>query len=75
MGLRVVAEGGLKKALVEWQDFLSLWPHDKADQKGWTHQYMQRWRTFCRTCPIISATLLGVVVPLLLIVSNVGWFL
>lgn len=75
MGLQVVADGGLKKVIAELSDFRDLWPYDKAEQEGWTHQYMQRWRTFCRTCPITSATILGVIAPVFLIVSNIGWFI
>lgn len=65
MGKKRNLNGPLKnlhRMVEEVRDFAALWPADKADQPGWTHQYMQRCRTFARTCPVIVATFIGLIV-------------
>lgn len=48
-----------------------LWKVERAEQDGWSHQYMQHWRTFARNAPITSATLLGVGGPVMIVVAVV----
>ena len=67
MGLKLVVDGGLKKVVKEWKAVKEAWPNDKAEQKGWTHQYMQHARTVARLAPITCATLLAVVIPITII--------
>ena len=40
------------------------WKTIKADQPGWTHQYMQNCRTMVRKAVVTCATLIGVVWPI-----------
>ena len=47
----------------------------RANQKGWTHQYMQNCRTMVEVGTVLSATLIGVGGPLLVVVGAVGWVL
>lgn len=45
----------------------------EPEQKGWTHSYMQFWRTVARKGPVISATLIGIGIPVLVGAAVVGW--
>lgn len=66
MGFKFEVDGGLKKAVREWKAVKEAWPNDKADQKGWTHQYMQHARTVARLAPITCATIIAVVFPIII---------
>jgi hypothetical protein len=66
MGVKLVPDGGLKKVVNEWKAIKEAWPNDKADQKGWTHQYMQHARTVARLAPITCATIIAVVFPIII---------
>jgi len=46
----------------DWQAFRAN--RVQADQPGWTHQWMQDWRTLVRQAQVLSAALLGVVWPI-----------
>ena len=49
----------------DWEDVRAGWSALKAEQKGWTHQYMQNMRTLTRFGPILSAHLIGIGGPAL----------
>lgn len=72
MGLRLVVDGGLKKAFNEWKAVKEALPNDKAEQEGWTHQYMQHARTVARLAPITCATIIAVIFPII-IMSIILW--
>lgn len=51
----------------EWRAVREGWRVIRADQDGWTHEYMQRCRTLARRGPVICATLIGIGGPTLLV--------
>lgn len=57
----------------DWRAVRHGWRYEKAEQEGWSHQYMQRLRTLARRGPVLTATLLGLGGPLLLIIAGVGY--
>ena len=56
----------------EWRAVREGWRIIRADQDGWTHEYMQRCRTLARRGPVISATLIGIGFPILAIALGVA---
>ena len=59
--------GQIKNALLIWNEIKALPEHfqaERAEQDGWTHQYMQNCRTMVRKAVVTCATLIGVVWPI-----------
>lgn len=71
-------DGLAKNAQLVWRDLKEIWKglrEEKAENRGWTHAYMQGWRTACRRGPIAIATLCGIGGPILLVGAGIGWAL
>ena len=49
-----------------WRAVREGWRIERAEQDGWTHQYMQRFRTLARRGPVICTTLIGIGGPVTL---------
>lgn len=68
-------DGAAKNLLImraEWRAVREGWRVIRADQDGWTHEYMQRCRTLARRGPVICATLIGIGFPTLAIALAVA---
>lgn len=46
---------------------------ERADQSGWTHEYMQAWRTICRLGPVTMAHVCGLGLPALIVGGVLAW--
>lgn len=68
-----MSDGNINKMRAELRAVRDGWRVTKADQDGWTHQYMQDCRTLTRKGPVISATIIGIVFPVVIVVAIVGW--
>ncbi len=68
-------DGNLNKIRREIRDIKDAWKVEVIERKGWTHRYMNFWRTVARKGPVTSATLIGVVlIPATVIATVVAIF-
>lgn len=56
----------------EAQAIRRAWRHERAEQPGWTHAYMQRCRLIVEHGRVLSATLIGIAIPTLAIALGVA---
>lgn len=56
-----------QRIAADWRAVRQAWKWEKADQPGWTHEYMQRMRTMCRVGPVLSAHILGILYPAIVV--------
>lgn len=71
-----MADGLAKNLQLIWRDIKAIVAAirtTRAEQSGWTHEYMQAWRTACRVGPVAVASLCGIGGPLLALWAIYGW--
>lgn len=63
--------GPVKNLLVVFEDVRAIRAalrEDHLEQDGWTHAYMQFWRTACAAGPRAIAHLCGIALPILVLI-------
>lgn len=76
MSKRFNPNGPIKNLFVIWEDVKAIClalDQDKLEQAGWTHAYMQFWRTACCAGPRAMAHLIGLGGPALGLFAAWGW--
>lgn len=67
-----MADGNWNKVRAELADIWVGLRTEKSEQPGWTHAYMQAWRTITRRGPVTLATILGIGGPVFMVALAVA---